>query len=156
MGVWMAAHFRLLSDPHAIIGILLFALLFFQPIFGFLHHVLFRKYGRRQTSSYLHIWLGRICITLGMINGGLGLRLARRTGSYGAPTAASNQQVIAYGVVAGIMWTLYMLSALIGESRRKKAIKEQSTSSINSQPSYRKPAHNTAGSDTDSAPVRYI
>ena len=40
-----------------------------------------------------HIWLGRALITLGMINGGLGMLF-----SGGDPTRS---EIIAYGVVAG-------------------------------------------------------
>ena len=47
-------------------------------------------------------------ITLGIINGGIGLYLA----------GASNSLKIAYGVVAGIMWVLWMLFAVLGEFRR--------------------------------------
>jgi len=69
----------MLNQAHPIIGIVLFVLLFFQPLLGFLHHFMFKKHGRRMVWSYGHIWLGRIIITLGIINGGLGLQLAKRT-----------------------------------------------------------------------------
>lgn len=56
-----------------------------------------------------------------MINGGLGLLLA-----YNAPLgfAPSRGQVIAYGVIAGIMWLLYVTAAIIGERRRSVAGKK--------------------------------
>jgi hypothetical protein len=56
----------------------LFILIFFQPILGYMHHRLFKKYKRRTFWSHAHIWLGRIIITLGIINGGLGLDLANK------------------------------------------------------------------------------
>ncbi|USW48062.1 Putative cytochrome b561/ferric reductase transmembrane [Septoria linicola] len=105
-----------IHDPHPIIGIILLGLIFFQPFFGLMHHLLFKKYLRRTFWSYAHLWLGRIVITLGIINGGLGLRLARRF-----PLAPpSRGAMIGYGVAAGIMWLLYVLAALVGERRRSR------------------------------------
>ena len=124
LGIYMATNLRMLNQAHPIIGIVLFVLLFFQPLLGFLHHFMFKKHGRRMVWSYGHIWLGRIVITLGMINGGLGLQLAKRT-RIGAP---SNGQVVAYSVVAAIMWVAYVLAALIGENRRRRALARETLS----------------------------
>lgn len=115
LGIWMARTIRfggfdLFDNHHPIIGIVIFAFLFFQPILGVLHHLGFKRNGRRQAWSYAHIWLGRILITLGIINGGLGLQLAR----------ASRKLYIAYGVVAGIFWLVWMLAACFGEVRRSR------------------------------------
>lgn len=101
------------SNYHPIIGIVIFAFLFFQPILGILHHIGFKKTGRRSFISYVHLWLGRILITLGIINGGLGLKLA---GNVGRGT------YIAYGVVAGFFWLSWMLAACFGAVRRKKNV----------------------------------
>ncbi|KAK7703709.1 hypothetical protein SLS57_010816 [Botryosphaeria dothidea] len=101
-----------IESYHGVIGLLVFSLLFFMPIFGWLHHKLFKKYGHRTFWSYIHIWLGRCLITLGIINGGLGLKLA------GSPT----DWVIAYSVVAGIIWLVYIATAVMGEARRKRAV----------------------------------
>ena len=107
----------LLSNAHPVIGTVLFVLLFFQPFLGLVHHVLFKKHSRRMVWSYGHIWLGRFIITLGIINGGLGLRLASRS-----PIASpSRGAIVAYGVLAGIMWLLYVVAAVVGERRRSRA-----------------------------------
>jgi len=116
IGVYMAKQIRRINNVHPIIGIVVFALLFFQPILGLLHHWMFRKYSRRVVWSYGHLWLGRIIITLGIINGGLGLRLANN----------SHSGEIAYGVVAAVMWLAYVVSAVVGEMRRRKARKNSS------------------------------
>ncbi|KAJ8116142.1 hypothetical protein OPT61_g2376 [Boeremia exigua] len=119
IGIWFTqqvpAQVGLLDSYHPIIGLVLFALLFFQPIMGYIHHLRYKQYQRRTIWSYGHLWLGRVAITLGMINGGLGLLLA-----YDAPLGfAPNQgQVIAYGIVAAIMWLLYAIAAIVGERRR--------------------------------------
>ncbi|KAF3039357.1 hypothetical protein E8E12_005828 [Didymella heteroderae] len=119
LGIWLAqqapSQVGLLDKYHPIIGLLLFALLFFQPVMGYIHHLRFKKLQRRTVWSYGHLWLGRIAITLGMINGGLGLLLA-----YDAPLgfAPSTGQVIAYGIVAPLIWLLYVTAAIVGERRR--------------------------------------
>ncbi|KZM20372.1 uncharacterized protein EKO05_0006920 [Ascochyta rabiei] len=122
IGIWLAgqapAQVGLLHSYHPSIGLILFTLLFFQPIMGYIHHLKYKKHQRRTLWSYGHLWLGRIAITLGMINGGLGLLLA-----YDAPLgfAPSRGQVIAYGIVAGIMWLLWVTAAIVGERRRSNA-----------------------------------
>lgn len=91
-----------LNNAHPIIGIIILGLaLPIQPILGTVHHVLFKRQaaqGHNVTGPNLwwgrtHIWLGRAAITLGMINGGLGLQLSGN---------ASRGEIIAYGVIAGM------------------------------------------------------
>lgn len=55
------------------------------------------KTNRRGLISYVHIWWGRALMALGVVNGGLGLQLA----------GAGNGPVIAYGVVAGVVFVAY-------------------------------------------------
>ncbi|OAA58442.1 integral membrane protein [Niveomyces insectorum RCEF 264] len=98
------------TNIHPIMGIVTLITLFFQPFFGFLHHARFRQLGRRTIWSYLHLWNGRIGITVGMVNGGLGLRLAN----------ASHGKKVAYIVVAVIMWFVWFLFAVVGEIRRSR------------------------------------
>ncbi|KAI8946003.1 hypothetical protein F4801DRAFT_566055 [Xylaria longipes] len=91
------------GNAHPIIGIVLLVALFFQPIFGVLHHRRFKKLKRRTWVSHVHLWIGRLGITLGIINGGLGLALA---GVKGAP-------VVAYAVISSVMWSLWVLATLL-------------------------------------------
>lgn len=114
IGVWMTRNFYTLNDAHPIIGIVVFALLVFQPLLGFLHHVFFKRHNARTIWSYGHIWFGRAVIILGIVNGGLGLGLAKRTGFM----APSQGAVIGYSVGAGIMGLLYIGSAIYGERKR--------------------------------------
>ena len=46
-----------------------------QPMLGFLQHTFFRTHRKRGPSGHAHLWLGRVLIVLGVVNGGLGLRL---------------------------------------------------------------------------------
>jgi len=108
---------NLLTNPstsyHPIIGLVVLIFLFFQPFLGVAHHIKYKKVGGRQIWSYLHLFNGRIFITLGIANGGLGLWLA----------GASKGLKTAYIVVAVIMWVLWMLSAVWGEWRRGRVAK---------------------------------
>ena len=111
MGVYMATQLKLMNNAHPIIGIALFVILLVQPLLGFLHHRLFKKYGHRTFWSYAHLFHGRVAILLGMVNGGLGIQLAG-TASMGAK--------IAYAVVAAIMGIAYISAIVVGELRRRR------------------------------------
>lgn len=103
-----------MEDPstnyHPIIGIVLLVLFVVQPVVGVIHHRVFKKLQKRQGWSYLHLVNGRLGISLGIINGGLGLHLA----------SASDSHKRAYAIVAGIMWVLWMAVAVWAELRRAR------------------------------------
>lgn len=86
------------------------ATLIIQPLLGFIHHSKYKRLGRRTMWSYAHIWNGRIGVSVGIVNGGLGLQLAN----------ASWNIKLAYIVVAAIMWFLWMITAVVGEIRRRR------------------------------------
>lgn len=103
MGVWMAYLYHHLSTTHSIIGLVVAGCLLLQPISGLTHHLLYKRHGSRNVATYSHVWWGRAVITLGIINGGLGLKLADN----------SRKGEIAYGVIAGFMWVLWMAVILL-------------------------------------------
>ncbi|KAH0536386.1 hypothetical protein FGG08_006736 [Glutinoglossum americanum] len=90
------------SQPHFILGTTVVAMLLLQPIFGFIHHSLFQKLGRKTFASYLHIWWGRVIFILALTNGALGLKLAN------SMFGDQKQAIIPYSVVAGIVGVLYI------------------------------------------------
>jgi len=53
---------------------------------------------------HLHKWLGRLLLTIGIINGGLGFQFA----SMFQGTASSNGPKIAYGAMAILVWIIYV------------------------------------------------
>ena len=57
---------------------------------------------RRTLWSTAHVWFGRILLTLGIINGGLGLRFAANT---------RNGEIV-YGVLAGVVWVSWVAVAV--------------------------------------------
>jgi hypothetical protein len=81
-----------------------------QPFVGYLQHRHYQKHHNRSVLGWAHIWWGRLLLLLGAINGGLGLQLA----------GASNASIIAYSVIAGFFWLLYVCVALITSLRRRR------------------------------------
>jgi hypothetical protein len=103
MGVWLAVVAQQIGTTHAIVGIVVIGGLLLQPVTGLAHHLLYKRVGGPNVATYPHIWWGRSIITLGIINGGLGLRLSGNT----------TYSEITYGVVAGFMWLLWMFVILV-------------------------------------------
>ncbi|KAI1386854.1 CBD9-like protein [Hypoxylon trugodes] len=96
------------NSTHTKLGVVVVSLMGIQPILGMLHHRYFVKHQTRGLISHAHIWYGRSVIIMGIVNGGLGLKLA----------TAANKYIIAYSVVAGVVFVTYIASALFGEFRR--------------------------------------
>jgi len=73
--------------------------LYIQPALGILHHRVYKNVEKKRSIwAILHVWWGRIIVTLAIINGGLGLELSGNTTS----------GEIAYGVIAGFIWVVWM------------------------------------------------
>lgn len=98
------------DQAHTRMGTILVALIALQPVLGWLHHWQYKKIKSRGAYSYIHIWYGRALMTIGVVNGGLGLQLS----------GASNTYKIAYSVVAAIIGALYILVSLFGSWRRRR------------------------------------
>lgn len=67
----------------------------------------------------MHLWVGRSLIVLGMINGGLGIRLASFSPFQTDDT--TRKLKIVYGIVAAGMFALYATLVIVFEVRRKRA-----------------------------------
>ncbi|KAJ6110144.1 hypothetical protein N7486_002379 [Penicillium sp. IBT 16267x] len=116
IGISMARTLGFIRTYHPIIGMVTVpCLILFQPAMGFLQHRYFHKTGGKSVFAYLHRWLGRCLIILGVINAGLGFRLTG-VGLSIAPVGA----VIAYSVVAGIMGLVYALIVVLLPLRKRR------------------------------------
>lgn len=106
-------------------------LMVIQPFLGFAHHANFVKTQSRGAVSYAHIWFGRALLVLGVVNGGLGLQLS----------AERNSLVIAYSVIAGIVFLLYFAAKLWATSRKSQSVPKHphSPRSRSSQEAPRRP-----------------
>jgi len=88
---------QIFKQAHTILGTVVVCLLVIQPGMGFLHHRYFVNNQRRGVVSYVHIWWGRALLVLGVVNGGLGLRMSMERDSI----------IIAYGVIAAIVFLVW-------------------------------------------------
>lgn len=102
----------------------------FQPIGGLIHHYIYKKYHQRTKWAITHVWSGRAFLTLGMINGGLGLMMSKN----------SVKGEIAYGVIAGTMWLIWMAVAVWGHLKSKGTSGETGEKAM---------GHSDAGSSPD-------
>lgn len=85
-------------------------MLLIQPLLGYIHHRKFKRYERRTAASHLHLWDGRIAIVLGIVNGGLGLRLA----------GARDTLKLAYTIVAAVLGGAWIVLAVLSECRKAR------------------------------------
>lgn len=83
-----------------------------QPVFGWLHHMHYVKNQARGPVSHAHIAYGRILMLLGIINGGLGLKLSN----------ASDSLVVAYAVVSAIIAVLYIALKSFSSFRKRRNV----------------------------------
>lgn len=113
LGAWMAT----VSDQwkafngHPILGTIIIALLLLQPVLGYVHHLIYVREHKRTGWIYAHMWYGRALLVLAVINGGLGLQLSGNT----------TKGKIAYGVIAGFMFLLYLAVLAIAYLRKDKS-----------------------------------
>jgi hypothetical protein len=81
LGIRIGHDVNYLNHPvraHVVIGLIVVCtIIVFQPITGLLQHRHFKRRGDKSVFAYLHRWIGRGAIVLGMINSGLGFQLAK-------------------------------------------------------------------------------
>ena len=120
LGIFIANGGAYLKEPHAIIGMALLGALFFMPFLGTIHHKMYKKVQKRTAWSYGHVFTGRAIVILGMINGGLGLRLAD----------AQRSHLIAYGIFTGLMGVAYIGVIVYGEHKRSRKSSHNAAASV--------------------------
>jgi len=103
----------LFKQTHTILGTVVCVAMIIQPVIGVLHHRYYKKHQTRGVVSYAHIWYGRLIMFIGILNGGLGLKLA----------SAPNSFTIAYSVIAALVGIAYCASSYVGEMRRNRRMK---------------------------------
>ncbi|OJI97052.1 hypothetical protein ASPVEDRAFT_49116 [Aspergillus versicolor CBS 583.65] len=104
---------RLHNNGHTILGTVVVVFLLIQPFIGFWHHYQFKKTQSAGIWTHVHIWVGRLFLLLGIINGGTGLKLADNT----------TGGIIAYAVVGGLFGLAYI--AIAGLRQGKVILKEK-------------------------------
>lgn len=128
-GIYLTFYIHMPNHAHVIIGYIVIVGCVLQPLTGWWHHVLYKKgtgngggngkeggsMKRSYMVTHMHVWWGRMLITLGIINGGLGLQLSRQVHAIDAQITAE----IVYGVGAGMVWALWMGVSVMGYLRNE-------------------------------------
>ena len=102
------------GNGHPIIGIVVVGCLYLQPVLAILHHEIYKKTLKRTIWGITHVWWGRIIVTLGIINGGLGLQLSANT----------TKGEIAYGVISGVIWLVWVAVAIMSQLKTRGTLGE--------------------------------
>ena len=118
-----------LAGYHPLLGLVILGLLTIQPIHELLNHFLWKKHPKIVYIGYVHIYVGRMLIAAGMIQGGLGFAYAAkvdreqpmRKGPY--PLGVH----ITYGVLAGVVMLAY-IGAIVWKSTQD--VRRMSESSV--------------------------
>jgi len=103
---------------HMVIGLLVACIIIlFQPILGFLQHRYFKQNGKTSLFGHAHRWIGRFAIILGIVNDGLGLRLAEDD------VVVPKSSYIRNFVIAGILVLIWASLAVFDLFRTKRETK---------------------------------
>jgi hypothetical protein len=93
--------FETAVPAHLIIGLLVTCtIIVVQPVMGMLQHRYFKKTGGKSAFGYIHRWVGRFAILLGIVNNGLGFQLARE--DIEVPTRSYVRNFTIMGVLVSI------------------------------------------------------
>lgn len=91
------------------IGLCVLVLMALQPITELLNHYFHERYPRIIYLGHVHVWLGRILITVGIVNGGLGFRFAD---TIPCPRWPQWPKIV-YGAVATSIWIVYVAIIIV-------------------------------------------
>lgn len=118
----------LFKQAHTIMGTIVICALVLQPAMGYMHHRHYLQHKSRGIISYVHIWYGRTLMALGVVNGGLGLKLAGGSQAY----------KIAYAVVAAVMFVVYVIASITKSMKKSQdGHGEEKANKVNRQTSRR-------------------
>jgi len=116
LGVRLGNQVSNLDGYHMVLGYILVGwLAVFQPTLGLLQHLHFRKTGTRSIYGHGHRWVGRAMLFLGIVNGGLGFKIAGGVGDPDVPTYA----VAIYSVFAVLVFLIYLAVLFFSTSSRR-------------------------------------
>ncbi|QIW95622.1 hypothetical protein AMS68_001140 [Peltaster fructicola] len=98
-----------LTSAHQILGLIVTPLLLVQAAGGLLNHALFKRTGKSSWINVVHKYLGPTLITIGMLNGYLGIDFA------------DDQEYIKPYIITLVVWTfvLAMSTAVVRRYQRR-------------------------------------
>jgi hypothetical protein len=98
------------NNLHTIVGITLFALWFIQLALGCMIHVKSESYGVRTLWTPGHLWMGRLWIIVGIINGIFGFQLSGK--------GTDSWEAISYMTFAFPLLALYAAATLLKDIKK--------------------------------------
>lgn len=103
------------------------ALMTLQPTTEIVNHLFGKRHPKVIIAAYTHVWLGRVLLLVGLIQGGLGLLFAASF-----PKAVVDMWPrVAYGVVATVVYLMYMVVGIFWkETRGLKEAKRRRNESV--------------------------
>ncbi|KAL6855632.1 hypothetical protein J3F83DRAFT_470909 [Trichoderma novae-zelandiae] len=134
LGIRVAQFLDYLHDPvraHVVVGFLaVCTIIVFQPALGVLQHRHFKRTGGKSKFAYVHRWIGRGAIVLGMINTGLGFQLAKKNVIIHKSTYVREYVLLGILVTAWVFFVLYdefrlRRSAAVPDGGEKGAARQQ-------------------------------
>ncbi|ETI25456.1 hypothetical protein G647_02229 [Cladophialophora carrionii CBS 160.54] len=118
LGLWMGSQLHTLHRYHALVGYVVLAMLVVQPLLKL--HWFHTAIPRVAAFMPIHVWIGRVSLMLGIIDGGLGFRISS---TLGGPPHWSQGWKVAYGIVGGIVWCVYVAVCLVWVDLKKKVLR---------------------------------
>ncbi|KAK6544742.1 hypothetical protein TWF694_001427 [Orbilia ellipsospora] len=113
---------------HMIIGLIVtLTIIIFQPVMGILQHRYFKRTGGKSVFAYIHRWIGRFAILLGMINNGLGFQLAEN--DIEIPTKSYVRNFTILGVLVTVWLGLVIYDEFFQKPQSSRKLADKTTSS---------------------------
>ncbi len=109
----MGSRLHTLGRYHAVTGYVVLSFLVIQPLLKL--HWFSSAIPRVAIFMHIHLWLGRIALTLGIIDGALGFRVSDSLkGSHWGVGWR-----IAYGVIGALVWIIYVSVCIVWVESKK-------------------------------------
>ncbi|KAI1479922.1 putative iron reductase domain protein [Daldinia eschscholtzii] len=137
-------------STHTLLGTVVVSLMGLQPVLGWLHHRHYQRHQTRNVVTYTHMWFGRALIVVGIINGGLGLRLAGSAAKF-IVVYSVFAVLIAMAYVAISMWADFVQELYLKELKAYKAPPVKDSDSVGQVQTFTLPKTPKSPEETDLA-----
>lgn len=137
-GILLGKNIDAMSETHEVLGYFITGcLIFIQPILGIYQHLYYHKTHGRSALGVCHQWLGRLVILAGIVNGGLGFQ---QTSAMGLTSWVPLWAVVAYSIVAVVVFLIYV-TVVVASQFRRRAAQTQSPHKLPSSEYEMQPSH---------------
>ena len=124
LGIRVAHDLEMLEGDvpaHVIIGLVVCCVIVLvQPIAGMVQHRFFKRTGGKHVFAYVHRWVGRCAILLGIINNGLGFQLSEN--DIEVPKGSYIRNFVIAGILCLIWLGLVIWDEFLGGNRSRGVV----------------------------------